>query len=430
MVIFEYLAHSGTKSVWCCIAVIIRASTYYWFVDGCAERYAIKWEQSGKSRVFRRMWKTYLIRFIHLVLMCSRQIDSIPEYTDIRWLQINHHWQVKETFVILRNRYSLSGSKQQLKFLSNLTQVTINQNNVVSNFKTMLIEAYLDNEKIKTKPTSTADWLATINDVKALTKPSIGKAEDYLGIQLKNVVLASFNALHATPVGIGTMWWTDEQQISSIEHEIYAVKNKGNETVRTPNNQIVQVKELIAVKESLQVTLNRQFMILKSRKDVIKDMNISVMEQEYKRTRALLQRDWRSEEIQTVFDWKLRKYQPRVRQAFSRFASWEMNIPAEALNAESNQVQEAMNQLRNRFDLKVKELSANRLNSSKFLIKKFPVNVKGFWISSQQLWSACTNQHCLRMKKTYSYSASSWLMKSKRIPCLQSLTNWKRLKQA
>ena len=185
MVIYEYLSHSGTKCV-----VLYRNNNQgrhnYRFVDGSAEDTLLTddcLEILGISQnvkdVFNNIYKTGND--------ISRQIDNISDYIYILTadkMRLNGDRNLRD----LCNIYSLSGTKQQLKFLSNLTQVTINQNNVVSNFKTMLIEAYLDNERIKRKPTSTADWLATINDVKALQSLQTEKQEIINGIQLKDAV--------------------------------------------------------------------------------------------------------------------------------------------------------------------------------------------------------------------------------------------------
>ncbi|WP_180111401.1 ATP-binding protein [Acinetobacter sp. YH12098] len=363
MVIFEYLAHSGTKCV-----VLYRNNNQgkhnYRFVDGCAEDTLLS-ESSLEILGLSQNVKDVFDQVYKSGVDVSRQIDSIPEY--IYTLTADKSRLTGERNLRdLCNRYSLSGSKQQLKFLSNLTQVTINQNNVVSNFKTMLIEAYLDNEKIKTKPTSTADWLATINDVKALQSLQSEKQKIISGIQLKNAVLASFNALHAHLLVLRDHVVNYEQQISSIEHEIYAVKNKGNETVRNLNNQIVQVKELIAVKEKSAGNFKQAIHDIEVAERRYQDMNISVMEQEYKKRAHYFNE---IEEAKKYKQFLTESYENINREYDKHSADLlrEKMASSEALNAESNEVQEAINQLRNRFDLKVKELERKQAEQLQIL---------------------------------------------------------------
>lgn len=346
MVIYEYLSHSGTKCV-----VLYRNNNQgrhnYRFVDGSAEDTLLTddcLEILGISQnvkdVFNNIYKTGND--------ISRQIDNISDYIYILTadkMRLNGDRNLRD----LCNIYSLSGTKQQLKFLSNLTQVTINQNNVVSNFKTMLIEAYLDNERIKTKPTSTADWLATINDVKALQSLQTEKQEIINGIQLKDAVLNSFNILHSYLDTVHVHTEKYQAKESTLRYELEAFQNNGNEKVRNLNNDVIQLSEFISEKEKVATKLKNTIQRIELAEKRYQEMNISVKEQEYIK---------RSEYFRAIDDAKrakdlLVKSFENITREFDKFKAdliGENLSVIEAIKIESDEIQTLINRLRERYD--------------------------------------------------------------------------------
>lgn len=354
MVIYEYLSHSGIKCV-----VLYRNNNQgrhnYRFIDGSAEDTLLTdhcLEILGISQnvkdVFDNIYKTGI--------NISRQIDNISDYIYILTadkMRLNGDRNLRD----LCNIYSLSGSKQQLKFLSNLTQVTINQNNVVSNFKTMLIEAYLDNERIKTKPTSTADWLATINDVKALQSLQTEKQEIINGIQLKDAVLNDFNILHSYLDAVQIHIESYQAQESTLRYELEAFQNNGNEKVRNLNNEVIQLSEFISEKEKVATKLKNTIQQIELAEKRYQEMNISVKEQEYKK---------RSEYFRAIDDAKRAKdilveSFENITREFDKLKAdliSENFNEIEVIKIESDEVQSQINRLRERYDQNIGEIEA------------------------------------------------------------------------
>lgn len=352
MIIYEYLSQSGTKCV-----VLYRNNNQgrhnYRFVDGSAEETLLT-DSSLEILSISQNVKDVFDHIYKTGTDTSHQIDNISDYiytltADKSRLTGNKN--LRE----LCNRYSISGSKQQLKFLSNLTQVTINQNNVISNFKTMLIEAYLDNERIKTKPTSTADWLATINDVKALHSLHTEKQQIMSGIQLKNAVLHSFSILKAYHGVVTKCVDVYSSKSKALKYERNAFNNEASKSIYDMNNLISQVKETIKEKEKIENRFKNAIYQIDVAEKRYQGMNISVKEQEYK---------MRSEYFRAIEDAKrakelLTENFENINREFERLKADLMveNLSViEDIKAESDAVQNEINNKRARYDQQLRQL--------------------------------------------------------------------------
>lgn len=326
MVVYEYRGHKGVKCV-----VLYRNQSQgthnFRFVDGSAVETLFTDENIGLLQEFN----TVKVVFDNLYkggVEVSRQIQSFGDFVAIL---TNDKKKIQKDLKLrdLCTTFAIVEGKHELKHIGALTQITTNSKNLLNNFKSMLLDAFLDNEKIIAKPLVSTEFNALLSDIETIRHLETETEKLYRGVHLKNTVMNTFAELKAYQSLLRTMLEENEQKIKEYELEKSSLNQNSRSEMQVINSQITDLRSKLA---GLQGDYDGCTHALKSIEDVqvkFDHMNISAMQEEFKNLSTFRQAIVEAEEFKD----KLIENQSSITTKFEKLK----NDALEALH-EANEV--------------------------------------------------------------------------------------------
>lgn len=210
MIVYEYRSPVGP----CCV-VLYRTPNQdthcYRFIQGTAKQTIF----SEEMIAFHKEHKSCKALFEELQkigIYTSRQIDSSLDYVGVL---TNDKARLNKSHTLrdLAITFSLCGKGHEMKHIHALTQITMSKHNLLDNFKTMLVDAFLDQEGILGNHLNSLETQTLISNITTLRQLEREKPRILEGSNLRSQLLTVYSKL------LGSKQFS-EQQVSDIQKNI------------------------------------------------------------------------------------------------------------------------------------------------------------------------------------------------------------------
>lgn len=210
MIVYEYRSPVGP----CCVVLyrMPNQDTHcYRFIQGTAKQTIF----SEEMIAFHKEHKSCKALFEELQksgIYTSRQIDNSLDYVGVL---TNEKSRLNKSHTLrdLAITFSLCGKGYEMKHIHALTQITMSKHNLLDNFKTMLVDAFLDQEDILGNRLNSLEIQTLISNITTLRQLERENPRILEGSNLRSQLLMVYSKL------LGNKQFS-QQQISDIQRNI------------------------------------------------------------------------------------------------------------------------------------------------------------------------------------------------------------------
>lgn len=210
MIVYEYRSPVGP----CCV-VLYRTPNQdthcYRFIQGTAKQTIFSEEVIAFHKEHKNC-KALFEELQKIGIYTSRQIDSSLDYVGVL---TNDKARLNKSHTLrdLAITFSLCGKGHEMKHIHALTQITMSKHNLLDNFKTMLVDAFLDQEGILGNHLNSLETQTLISNITTLRQLEREKPRILEGSNLRSQLLTVYSKL------LGSKQFS-EQQVSDIQKNI------------------------------------------------------------------------------------------------------------------------------------------------------------------------------------------------------------------
>lgn len=280
MIVYEYLGHQGI----CCVVMYRHQNgtkLIYRFVQGSAEATFFAPQFNGLFE--KNAQVNEIINELQLSnIRVSKQLETVLDYRAVLHNDKGRFAHDK-TLRNLAAEYAMCGRQYTLRHLGELTRVPMSQTNLIDKFKSMLVDAYLQDENavVGNKGLTHTANLSLIEDIKSLREFIKESPQLEKGAQLRADVIQTLKQLIKVKLQgnalIGQFEEAEKKQ--QQDHDTYLQQyEQGYEALQT---SITELAAQLSTKQGERTSVKNQIKHLNQKEQEYQELNIDRMISEY-----------------------------------------------------------------------------------------------------------------------------------------------------